>query len=389
MPDPQDTQELPRPLRDDRPPPSRGSGGLVLVVIVLLLLPLLAAGGWWAWNQSGQQQQQHEQAAAWQRQLQQLLQQNETLSAELRQVGERQRSIEQRLTDLAGGARVLREELLGVGERAATLEDALARLARARQEGSQAMQLDEIEFLLQLASERLQLFADPASAERALQMAMASLDGIRDPVFAGVRQTLAAELGLLRSLPSDPRPGLQREIAALQRLLGDLPAPDTALIVDDGEAAPSRLQQLLGSLITVRRLDEAGVALTPIERGSRLAALKLQLDLAQAALERNDHSLWQQSLERAQTLFAGLFDPAASSTQAAGRRLQALRDIEPRGEPPAIGEALRELRNLRAARRGVGDDIGRRLDAREPDTAASPQAAPPAEAVPDVELEPR
>ncbi len=329
----------------------RRSGGGWL--FTLLLLALLGGGGYWAWLQWQDQQTQQDRSAEWLGLVDQLQQQNTALSAELQQLRERQRSLDQRLGEFASSTRVLREELLGVGERAAALEDALARLARARREGAQALRLDEIDYVLQLAGERLQLFGDSEAAEHALQLAAASLDTIDDLAFAGVRQTLAQELAALRAAPADPRRRLQAELHALQRQLDGLPAAATAAAVPDPEA--SKLERLFGSLVSVRRLDRSGAVLTPIERATRLAALRLQLGLAQAALERADAAQWQAALVQAVALFDSLFASDAGSSAAARARLQALQQVDFDADRPQLGASLRELRNLRATRRAASD----------------------------------
>jgi uroporphyrin-III C-methyltransferase len=290
--------------------------------------------------------------------------------SQLTQLQERQRALEQRIADLAGSNRILREELLGFGERAAMLEQALSRQAQARREGAQALRLDELEFLLQMAAERLQLFGDVEAARRAMQLAEDSLTHLREPLFAGLRQTLAQEIALLDSLPPDPRQRLRAELLRLHHQLPHLP-PRAFTDPPPVEQEPSRLRELLGHLITVRRLDSAGIALTPIERASRFGALQLQLGLAQMALETADRDAWQTALEQAAALFDGLFAPTAEVTVEAADRLQALQARSPVRELPRLGAALTELRNLRETRQ-LGRPATPTVDA---------QRAPPVEPV--------
>jgi uroporphyrin-III C-methyltransferase len=343
----------------------------------LLLLALLAlAAAAWYWQQLTPAEPVLAEAGPppWQQGLDAAASARQALASELGQLRDRQRALEQRLTDLGASNRVLREELLGMAERAAMLEQALARQVQTRREGAQALRLDEIEFLLQLAAERLQLFADPDAALRAMQLADDSLEHLREPMFAGLRQTLAQEIALLRSLPQDHRGQLRAELSALQRILPQLPQRGNE--VDDSDAEPSRLRELLDSLITVRRLDEAGAALTPIERATRAGALQLQLGLAQMALETADAEAWQAALGQALVLFDGLYADAAASTRQARQRLEALQASSPALPMPVLGSALRELRNLRQTRqfgRAAAD-----ADERSPPAANAPDQVPAA-----------
>jgi uroporphyrin-III C-methyltransferase len=380
MPESPAPEPVVEPVAEAAPPaaaPARRSGGAGLLLLWLVVLAGFGAGGWWLWQERQQAELARSDADGWQRAASEwersadaLASRAQALAAEIEQVRERQRGIEQRLTDLTGGTRIMREEVLGISERAASLEDALARLARSRREGAQTLQLDEIEFLLQLAAERLELFGDTAAADRALVLAAASIDAINDPVYAGLRQTLGQELARLRALPADPRPLLRAEIADLQRLLPTLPALGSAVEADD--VAPSRLRSLLDSVVTIRRIDDAGTALSPLEQSARKSALVLQLSLAQVALEHDDAGAWALALDNALAMFDRQFDPGAQPTATARLRLQALRNANVAPPDLSLGAALQELRNLRATRR-LGSMA---IEVPAPAAPSSPMPAP-------------
>jgi uroporphyrin-III C-methyltransferase len=387
VPEPEPVREpLAEPRPAEAPAPARRSGGAGLFLLWLVVLAGFGAGGWWLWQQQQQAEEARDDvhgwqraASDWERAADALATRTQALAAELEQVRERQRGIEQRLTDLTGGTRLMREEVLGISERAASLEDALARLARSRREGAQTLQLDEIEFLLQLAAERLELFGDTAAADRALTLAAASVDAINDPVYAGLRQTLGQELSRLRALPTDARPLLRAEIADLQRLLPALPPLGSEL--ESASEVPSRLRGLLDSLVTIRRIDDAGTALTPLEQSARKSALVLQLSLAQVALEHADAAAWALALDNALSMFDRQFEARAQATVHARLRLQALREAQVAPPQMSLGAALQELRNLRATRR-----IGQSASEVPAPGAPSPLAPAPAS---QPELEPQ
>jgi uroporphyrin-III C-methyltransferase len=367
------------------PAPRKRSGGRWL--LWLLVMGALAAGGYWAWlhyqaerTGTGMARPAEPSTPPWEPAIASAIAgsnaQSDSLAAELAQLRERQRALEQRLSDLLASNSVLREELLGMAERATMLEQALIRQAQARQEGAQALRLDEIDFLLQMAAERLHLFADLNAAIRALQLAQDSLEQVREPLFAGVRQTLAQELALLQSQPDEARSRLRAELQTVQRTLPHLPLQE--FDAPDPEAeAPSRLRELIGTLVTVRRIDDAGATLSPLGRATQLSVLQLQLGLAQAALETNDESAWEASLWQALTIFDSLYDPSAMATTQIRERLLALQHATPAAAPPPLGAALQELRNLRATRQ-----LGRAPLQQSPPPAASPPQSTPIAAQP-------
>ncbi len=311
------------------------------------VLLLLAAGGagLWSWQTIKRLEVAERGRDEWQQLGEELRGRIVELDRELDATRERQRALDGRIGDAASGQRVLREEVLGIGERAALLEDAIARLAQSRQEGAQALLLDEAEFLLLLGAERLALFRDPAAAIRAYLLADSALAGLQEPIYAPLRQSLAVELEMLRALPPDPLPGARAAVDALVDALPTLPAPRPAV----DPASTSRLARLLGELVTIRRLDEGGVPLDPLTRGARIAALSLQLRGAVAALERGDAEAWQRSVAAFGAAAEGLFDTGDARVQA---HLRALAGVSTAAVGlPELGSSLRELRGLRATRR--------------------------------------
>lgn len=315
----------------------------------------------------------------------------QALERGLEQVREGQQRLSQRLDSSTATNQVLREELLGMGERAGLLEDAVARLAQSRMSGDSVLRLNEAEFLLSMGAERLSLYADVPSAIQALTLAEGTLAGLDDPALATLRQTLAQELIQLRELPPDPRPRLRAELAALAGQLAALPASHADAVA---LAAPedSRIRQLLGQLVTVRRVDPQASLLGPAQRQAALAAIALQLDLAQAALARPDEEAFRAALDRIEQGATGLFDTGADTVTRWFARLAQLRRAELSPELPALGATLRELRGLRAMRQ-VGSGEAMRLpppdetpgiDAATSDVAVEPEPAATVETAPDV-----
>jgi uroporphyrin-3 C-methyltransferase len=342
-------------------------------ILVLLVLFVLAGLGWWQWQRM---QHSEQRANAWEGTSQRLEERIADLETDLENTRRTQRSLDTRASDNAATNRVLREELLGMGERATVLEEAVARLAETRLRGEMILRLNETEFLLLLGEERLRLFGDPAAAMQAFALADSALAGLNDPVLATLRQTLAQELAALRQMPADVRPAMRAELARLADEVARLPATRAGEVATT-DANDSRLMRLLSQLVTIRRLDQRDALLGPAQREAALAGLKLQLELAQAALARPDPAAFAHALNQASVGVARLFD----STDADVVRLQAalarLRDTPLVTELPVLGATLRELRGLRAARNAAEQLPGERF---APDVATSAPSAPPADA---------
>ena len=351
--------------------PRRGGGARVLAVLVLLAL--IAWLGWTFWNRS---QTQARDAAAWQQESTALRERIETLDTALSQLRRAQQANADRLDATAATNRVLREELLGMGERAALLEDAVARLADQRLRGETVLRLNEAEFLLLLGAERLRLFGDPASAIQAFALAEASLASLDDPALAILRQTLAQELIELRSVPPDPRPQLRAELSALSTSLASLPPTRHGEIVAT-DARDSRLARLLSQLVTVRHVSERDAVLGPVQRDAALAAVRLQLELAQAALARPDPDAFRTAIAQVREASGRLFDRNETAGAAYFARLDSIAKANLLPELPALGATLGELRGLRATRT-VGQDDAVPAPAAPSDTATLQDSATPA-----------
>jgi uroporphyrin-3 C-methyltransferase len=354
------------------PTPRRGGSGWFVILLVLLL----GGGAFWLWRQL---EHSEERVAQMAREAVDEVQARQQIAAQLESLRSAVKSIETRAADNAATNKILREELLGMGERASLLEDAVARLADNRLRGEVMLRLNEAEFLLLMGQERLRLFGDVAHAIDAYLLADAVLAGLDDPILVTTRQTLAQELLDLRSVQQDPRPALRARIDALATQLEALP------VARGGEVAltasnDSRLMQLLGQLVTVRRVSDRDAVLGPVQRETTLAALRLQLELAQAALARPDPAAYAHALQRSADLASRLFDGDATAVRVWRDELDALDDTSLLPELPVLGATLQELRGLRATRSVGAIDRARATEADEP---ASASDAPAAEAAGD------
>jgi uroporphyrin-3 C-methyltransferase len=330
------------PQAPSLPPRRAGWGWLILLVLVAAA----AVIGWQYWNQLRDGERRAESREQTIATLQRRLDDLEAAHESTRRA---QRALETRAGDNAATNKVLREELLGMGERASLLEDAVARLAENRLRGEMILRLNEAEFLLMLGEERLRMFGDAPAAIQAYNLTDAALAGLDDPVLATLRQTLAQELLALRSIPNDVRPTLRAELTRLAESVGELPASRVGAVAST-DANDSRLMRLLSQLVTIRRLDARDALLGPAQREAALAALRLQLEQAQAALARPDAAAYTHALNQAQISMTRLFDADDAAVVRTQATLDRLRSAVLLPELPVLGATLRELRGLRATR---------------------------------------
>src|SRR5690348_14057926 len=270
--------------------------------------------------------------------------------AEIARAGdERKRDLDTlraRVDDSDSVNKSVREELLALGERSRHVEDAVANLAEQRMTGRDALALNEAEFLLQLAQERLELFHDAQAALAAYKLADSALAAAEDPVFAGVRQTIGAEMQALEAAkPLETNATL----AALERIRGNLATlPDKSARSAATNATPSRFEALLQQFVRVSHDESAA----PERRDAGLARTLAAIDLraAEAALLARDPAAYTGALARSRAAITASLDPDAPPVKETLAEIDRLAAAPLAPATPELGTALRELRNLRATR---------------------------------------
>jgi uroporphyrin-3 C-methyltransferase len=296
-------------------------------------LAVLAIGGYLGWRQW----RTHEQAEANDAQ-----QQVAALSERLNAMRAEQRSHARRLQQADSLNRVLRDELDGITQRAALLEASVEKLADPDRHGAQALRLDEAEMLLTLGNERLQIAGDLDGARRAYALAAGVLDGIEDPAYLSLRQTLLQERTALDALGADPR---VKAIAQLEAFAQGVIAP-AGRDERARDARASWWQRAFGNLLQVQPTDRA-VAVQAADRAAALAGLQLEISLARAAAERRDNAGYREALHRADGWLQRLAPDSAALTRQRAQ-LRALAAMPLSLSVPTLGSTLQQLRQLRA-----------------------------------------
>ncbi len=363
------------------PPPAAAPTprrGLPALTVALLALALAAFGAWQSWRTERAQAQRDNGIAGEQASL------GARADAAARDASASKQGLEtlaQKVADADAVNRSLREEVLGLGERARIVEDAVGSLAERRLDGAAALRVNEAEFLLRMGQERLTLFGEPAGTVAAWRLADAELAAMDDPVFAGVRQTLAAEIAQLEQAGHDRRAprlaALERLADAAATLRPRIGIADRAPAVAGGAPWYARALDALGQFVRVHRIDPAGGALlSPLNVDAARSALELELLLARAALVVGDEPRHAAALIRARQRLAASFDTGQPAVRDGLATLDAAIAAAGSEPSPAAPQALQELRNLRAAR-ALADSVPRPAPAPAP--APEPQVEVEAE----------
>jgi uroporphyrin-3 C-methyltransferase len=238
----------------------------------------------------------------------------------------------------------VREELLGLSERSRHLEDAVANLSEQRLSGRDALALNEAEFLLQQAQERLALFQDAPAALSAYRLADSALAATEDPVFASVRQTIGAERQALEAAKPAETAATLAALAHLRDALATLPQQPPAAAAP---APPSRWQGFIDQFVRISHND-GNDAFASHDIALTRSLLALDLRSAEAALLARDDAGYKAALARVRRGVGRTFDASAAGAALAEIDRLAAMPLAP--ALPELGSALKELRNLRATR---------------------------------------
>lgn len=348
--------ETPAATADAAAPSARRAFAQPLAILALLIALGTLVGGYFVWHEVQRQ-------ATWQQQV-------------LGQVDSRGQALDQRLqsfkdrldSDLAAAERSRRE--LESAQRELSnaqtgLEDALgvlrARVSRSHSDWT----LAEVQYLLQVASLRVQLERDVPTAIAALTSADQRLQALADPGFTGVREEIARELAALQGATLPDLPGIGLTLDTLAADVHKLPLKDAQIRASaDAQAvdatAPATAEsgwmqttrqilrnvwEALRSLVVVRRNDvPIGPLLAPEQQFFLYENLRLQLATARLAALQGEAATYRSSLKTAGAWLDTHFDAQAAQVAAARGELERLAALDIRPALPDLSTSLRSLR---------------------------------------------
>lgn len=236
--------------------------------------------------------------------------------------------------------------------------------------------LQEAQYLLRLADQRILLEQD---SQNALALAISADDVLRDVDQAdlmGVRKLLAEEIAVLKVAGIIDREGIYLRLSALANQIEAIPFIEPlgnqadVLEVDEVPENETFKQRItrgfydllhkLGAYVRVRDHGKTiNAVLPPAEQKYLQQNLRLMLEQAQVALLRNEAGIYQESLVKAQNWINQYF----SLNEQAMAALQELKALESEIIAPeltnfsnssaALSEYIAKREKMAAARRGV------------------------------------
>lgn len=316
------------------PPAKSATPARVLAALAVLLAIVAVGGTFYLWRQLEDQTQA---AAVLQRELQQ----------QQAQARERDASLDRDLLTLHAQQKAHQD----------ALDILKAHQDDTHTQSSREWTLREAEYLLQIASQRLQLERDVGSAIVALAAADERLHELADPALLAVRRQLAIELVALRGVPQVDREGLALQLISYAQRVDQLPllnavpkqqqaaAADGASTTRDWHTALDNAWQALRKLVVIRRDNRPLQPLLAPEQEYFLRQnLRLQLEAAQLALLRDDAASFKANLQTAEQWLQRYFDQRDKAVSAARDALRAMQQQNIRPALPDINESLRLLR---------------------------------------------
>lgn len=333
-------------------------------IAMILLLPIMLGILFVAYQQISLQSQ----LAALQLENQQLAQSLSQQNSALQQLRQDQLVLPE---PLAADDTALRELEGQVNQELGELADQLAQLQSQQllnaSEPNQEWKILEAEYLLGMASQKLQLDNDLTTAISLLLRAdQALLASDSRNVFA-VRQAIASDLSTLRNVDELDREGVYLRLENLLSQMDTIDllssmrqnfenrrgdesqavqiAPDTVGIIDSS-------LEFLGAIFVWRKWDETPQAmLAPGEDALIKQNLQLMLGQSQLALLMRDQSLYQQSLANSKAWFQRYAVADSPAGKAIALELDQLHAIDIDSSMPSISQSLSSISQLAASER--------------------------------------
>lgn len=288
-------------------------------VLNLLLLVALAGGGYWFWQQQGQQQAQL--------QFKEQEYQNK-LDAVVSSSEQAQRQIEQQNAALQQEIDTLQRSYQSANQQLQATRQQLTELSGRRPAD---WLLAEADYLVKMAGRKLWLEHDVQTSLLMLQSADSRLEDLADPSLLPVRQLLADDIQTLKQINPVSLSSVALSLSGLVQQVKNLPLdtiklPESVEPKQDNELSDSvddwqtnlrkTWNRILGDFVTVTRRD-APVQPYMSEQQQWLAReqLKQALLQAQAAVLREQTTLYQQSLQLAVASLVEQFDMSEPAVQ--------------------------------------------------------------------------
>jgi len=262
------------------------------------------------------------------------------------------------------------------------------------------LMIADAEYLLSVANQKLHLVGDVKAVLAMMEAADQRLHDSGDPAAFKVREALAEEIKIVKSITPPDVVGTSAKLLVMESEVRSLPLflPHSDLKPDahaDAAPAPSGEEPensgFLNSklkdfkdLVTVRRTDRPITAiLAPEEVSAIRQVMLLRLEMSRAALLRGDEAMFHGNVDSALQWLQENFDHDSGTVKGIGTELRALRDLRIQVPFPDVSKSLSLLRNIEKIRLDV-----EKTQAGNKPPAAAPAPQPVAEPQPETGAQP-
>ena len=300
-------------------------------------------------------------------------------------------ALQQALQEQAALNRSLQLSADAMHGRLLAAEAALAEAAVSRVDVRSTLDLAEVDYLLRMASERLQLFGDPGGAEQALALADSQLAALDNPAYLGVRQAITAARRDLAAVAIPDDMAISAELTAIQDAVPGLPFRHSSLAAANNAPEQEqgwweKLKSTFASLVTVRRsTEEENRRISLQDEDYVRQHIWLQMEVARLALMRRDQAAFRSELGQAQAALAEWFDPDSREVRSLNDRLAGLLELDVTVAWPDISAPWTSLKRIRSLQAAPALPVEPAVPANDPPGPETPEAEAPAAEAPAAE----
>ena len=250
-------------------------------------------------------------------------------------------------TPILAGQQTVKDALANFGEQQLKLDGRQRELEQKWLEKEHQRPNDwmlaEASYLVRMAGRKLWLEQDLTTASALLIDADSRIQAMSDPSLIPLRKALADDIAAVKSAPEVDREGLSLRVGTLLdnidqlKIKGLAPQlendPVSAEVSDQLSDWQSNLEksakQFAEHFVTIRRRSSDVEALLSPEQSAYLQEnLRLQLQLAQLSLLRQEQANFRNHLQKAQSWLNDYYEPNDSATQFMQKELAVLQEAD-------------------------------------------------------------
>lgn len=343
---------------EEKAPAKTGSTGLIALIVLLVLLLGGGAVYWLYDKQKSIQNMTDQQLQQYDSKLGDLMTQLQDSGSKVSDIESSQQAstseFDNRLTELTNNQTVLSEALEVIQNK------------KPRQETDWV--LEEVEYLLTIAQQRLSLERDVTTALAAMQSADNRLRDLGNPNLNGVREQLIREMNALREVKDADISGMVLYLADVTSRVESLPLKNFEVPTLMDMQVPTKEQavegnwkemflSMWGDLVKLVEVKDQAVPdeilFDPELRYFLQQNLQLELTSAKLSVLRRDSNSMKASLSRVAEIIKRYYDVEAAPVKAI---LDQLTDMETMDLKPAMPEITQALNELKAYKNALNQE---------------------------------